>query len=299
MPSPRNATPPRALSPMGIPSLKAPSSTARTRGGAIGVFDSGIGGLTVVREILRILPRESIVYLGDTARVPYGNKSRETVVKFSTENLLFLLHHDVKLVVVACHTASSFALPFLERHFKRPILGVIEPGVETALQVTRTGRVGVIGTQATVGSQAYPRLFARSGSKVRVTQVACPLFVPLVEEGCTGDAITREVARRYLKPLQQARVDTVILGCTHYPLLKPTLAHVLGTRVRLIDSARQVALKTRQTLEQLQWTAPKSGRASPLRKFFVTDEPRHFERLAHRFLGCRPGNVSKADVASL
>lgn len=265
---------------------------------AIGVFDSGIGGLTVVRELIRVLPREPIVYLGDTARVPYGNKSRETVMKFSTENVLFLLHHDVKLVIVACHTASSFGLPFLEKHFRHPMMGVIEPGVETALQVTRSGRVGVIGTNATVGSDAYPHLFARHHARVKVTQAACPLFVPLVEEGCTDDSLALEVARRYLKPLQQARVDTLILGCTHYPLLKKTIARVMGPKVQLIDSARQVALKAKRVLENMDLAAASSSGA-PARRFFVTDEPRHFERLSRRFLGRRPGNVAKADVSKL
>ena len=268
-------------------------------GSAIGVFDSGIGGLTVVRELLRTLPAEPIVYLGDTARVPYGNKSRETVVKFSTENVLFLLHHDVKLIIIACHTASSFALPFLERHFKRPILGVIEPGVETALEVTRNGRIGVIGTNATVGSGAYLHAFAGRHAKARVTQVACPLFVPLVEEGCVDDSLALQVAQRYLKPLKAARVDTVILGCTHYPLLKKTIARVMGPKVQLIDSAQQVALKAKVLLRQMDLPGHSRNGAAPLRRFFVTDEPRHFERLARQFLGRSPGDVSKADVAKL
>jgi glutamate racemase len=281
-----------------------------TPGSAIGVFDSGIGGLTVVRELLRTLPSEPIVYLGDTARVPYGNKSRETVVKFSTENVLFLLHHDVKLIIIACHTASSFALPFLERHFRRPILGVIEPGVETALKVSRSGRIGVIGTNATIGSQAYLHAFARhcagarggaSSSagrhrKVKVTQAACPLFVPLVEEGCVDDKLALQVARRYLKPLKVAGVDTVILGCTHYPLLKATIAKVMGPKVRLIDSARQVALKAKEILnEEGLAVLPRNG-ARSARRFFVTDEPRHFEKLSRQFLGRSPGNVSKVNV---
>ncbi len=260
---------------------------------AIGVFDSGIGGLTVVRELLRILPAEPIVYLGDTARVPYGNKSRETVLKFSTENVLFLLHHDVKLVIIACHTASSFALPFLERHFNHPILGVIEPGVEMALQTTRTGRIGVIGTNATVGSQAYPHAFARRNPRVQVHQVPCPLFVPLVEEGCLADTVTEQVAHRYLKPLKAARVDTLILGCTHYPLLKRTISRIMGPKVCLVDSAHQVALKTRQVLDALRLRHPAVNRAAPARRFFVTDEPRHFETLSLRFLGRRIGDVSK------
>jgi len=270
-----------------------------TPGSSIGVFDSGIGGLTVVRELLRTLPAEPIVYLGDTARVPYGNKSRETVVKFSTENVLFLLHHDVKLIIIACHTASSFALPFLERHFRRPILGVIEPGVETALEVTRSGRIGVIGTNATVGSQAYLHAFARHHGKAKVTQVACPLFVPLVEEGCVDDSLALQVARRYLKPLQKTGVDTVILGCTHYPLLKRTIARVMGPKVQLIDSARQVALKAKVLLRQMDLPSVSRNGATPARRFFVTDEPRHFERLARRFLGRSPGDVSKADVTKL
>lgn len=271
--------------------------------GSIGVFDSGIGGLTVVRELLRALPAEPIVYLGDTARVPYGNKSRETVVKFSTENVLFLLHHDVKLIIIACHTASSFALPFLERHFRRPILGVIEPGVETALKLSRSGRIGVIGTNATIGSGAYPHAFARRHSKPKVTQVACPLFVPLVEEGCVDDRLALQVARRYLQPLKEAGVDTVILGCTHYPLLKATIARVMGPKVELIDSARQVALKAKEILreERLAMAPPRSRRngSAPSRRFFVTDEPRHFARLSRRFLGRSPGDVSKADVSKL
>ena len=274
--------------------------------GSIGVFDSGIGGLTVVRELLRTLPAEPIVYLGDTARVPYGNKSRETVVKFSTENVLFLLHHDVKLIIIACHTASSFALPFLERHFRRPILGVIEPGVETALEVTRNGRIGVIGTNATIGSEAYLHAFKKWGRfkkrphfRLKVTQAACPLFVPLVEEGMVDDSLALQVAQRYLKPMKAAGVDTLILGCTHYPLLKKTIARVMGPKVRLIDSARQVALKTQSILREGKLSAPAGNGPASSKRFFVTDEPRHFEKLAHRFLGRSPVGVSKVDVTKV
>lgn len=266
---------------------------------AIGVFDSGIGGLTVVRELLKILPREPLVYLGDTARVPYGNKSRETVLKFSMENVLFLLHRDVKLVIIACHTASSFALGFLERHFKNPILGVIEPGVEMALRSTGSGRIGVIGTNATINSGAYLHAFARRGAKVKVFQIPCPLFVPLVEEGCLSDPITEQVARRYLAPLKAARVDTLILGCTHYPLLKGVVSKVMGPKVRLVDSARQVALKTKEVLQSLGLEHSDRNGAAPAHRFFVTDEPKHFETLSLRFLGRRVGDVSKVDVAKI
>jgi len=262
-------------------------------GSAIGVFDSGIGGLTVVKELVRVLPHEPIVYLGDTARVPYGNKSRQTVVKFSLENVLFLLRHDVKLIVVACHTSTSFALPFLTRHFSHPILGVIEPGVEAALAATGSGRIGVVGTQATIGSGAYPQAIQRRNLKVKLTQIPCPLFVPLVEEGWLHSPVAVEIARRYLKPLKTARVDTLILGCTHYPLLKGIIGQVMGPKVCLIDSAHQVALKAKQVLAELNLAVSLAHGVHPLRRFFVTDEPRHFESLSMRFLGKRIGNVSR------
>jgi len=265
----------------------------------IGVFDSGLGGLTVVRALARVMPEEDLVYLGDTARVPYGNKSRETVVRFSTENVLFLLRQGVKMIVVACHTASSYALPFLERHFKLPILGVIEPGVETAIRWTQTGRVGVIGTQATVSSGAYLRTFKRMAPKIKVVQVACPLFVPLVEEGwCTGPLVD-QVAERYLKPLKRARIDTLILGCTHYPLLKQTVGRVLGSHVRLVDSAQQVAIKAKELLITQGLARPNGLPTACFNgRFFVTDEPHHFEKMAKRFLGWCPRPILKADVST-
>ncbi|MCM8812194.1 MAG: glutamate racemase [Candidatus Omnitrophica bacterium] len=258
---------------------------------AIGVFDSGLGGLTVVRELFKTLPRERIVYLGDTARVPYGNKSKETVLRFSTENVLFLLHHRVKMVIVACHTASSFGLPFLSRHFKHPVLGVVEPGVETAVKATRSGRIGVIGTNSTIGSGAYLHAIRRLQPSIKVFQAACPLFVPLVEEGLVDDPLTRQAAVRYLKPLKEARVDTLILGCTHYPLLKKVIGQVMGPRVRLVDSAHQVALKARQILLQLGLENGKTAGRS--HRFYVTDEPALFGRLSRRFLGSRVGHVEK------
>lgn len=260
---------------------------------AIGVFDSGIGGLTVVKELVKVLPHEPIVYLGDTARVPYGNKSRQTVVKFSLENVLFLLRHDVKLIIVACHTSTSFALPFLAKHFSHPILGVIEPGVEAASAATRSGRIGVVGTNATIGSGAYPHAVARRSPRVKLTQVACPLFVPIVEEGWLSSPVTMAVARKYLAPLKAAKVDTLILGCTHYPLLKSIIGKVMGPKVRLIDSAHQVALKAKQVLAESDLAVSLANGAHPVRRFFVTDEPRHFETLSVRFLGRRIGNVSR------
>jgi len=260
---------------------------------SVGIFDSGIGGLTVVREVMKLLPRESVVYLGDTARVPYGNKSKRTVQKFSTENTLFLLRHHVKLIIVACHTSSSFALDQLTRDFKQPFLGVTEPGVEAALEATGSGRIGVIGTKATVGSNAYPKAIARRCPKVKVIQQACPLFVPLAEEGWQADPVALEIAQRYLKPLKFARVDTLILGCTHYPLLKGVIAKVMGPKVRLIDSAQQVARRAKAILET-PGTQPSCRGAGPTYRFFVTDEPRHFQTLSRRFLGKQVGRVSRA-----
>jgi len=294
MPLAGSPTPPPALSAGGgaEPKFGRPRGP-KSSGGAIGLFDSGVGGLTVARELLRVLPDERIVYLGDTARVPYGNKSKETVLKFSMENTLFLLRHKVKLIVLACHTSSSFALPFLERRFKHPMLGVVEPGVEAALEVTRSGRVGVIGTNATIGSRAYPRSIRARDPKVKVFQNSCPLFVPLAEEGWLEGPVAEQVARRYLKPLQVARVDTLILGCTHYPLLKSVIAKVMGPKVSLIDSARQVALKTKDLLNRLRLTAPPCNGSSPVHRFFVTDEPRSFGVLSRRFLGKRLGDVTR------
>ena len=207
---------------------------------AIGVFDSGVGGLTVARELFHQLPNEDIVYFGDTARVPYGIKSKETVIKFSIENILFLLKHNVKLICVACNTVSSFALPVIKHHFRVPIVGVISPGVREAVYATQNKRIGVIGTRGTVNSRAYEIEIKQLDPSVKVTAVSCPLFVPFAEEGFLEGDVVLEVARNYLKPLKSAGVDTVILGCTHYPLLKPVIKKAMGNGVCLIDSAKQV-----------------------------------------------------------
>ncbi|MBI2495672.1 MAG: glutamate racemase, partial [Candidatus Omnitrophica bacterium] len=205
----------------------------------IGVFDSGIGGLTVVKALIEELPVESIVYFGDTARVPYGTKSKHTIVKFSLENVEFLLRFGVKCIVIACNTSSSWALPTLRKYFKVPIIGVIRPGALAAVRETRNKRIGVIGTNATIQSRAYETAIQRIDPAVKVFSGSCPLFVPLVEEGWLNGAISRQVARRYLEPLARQRIDTLILGCTHYPLLASTIQQVLGSGVSLVDSAKQ------------------------------------------------------------
>ncbi|MBN2831432.1 MAG: glutamate racemase [Candidatus Omnitrophica bacterium] len=256
----------------------------------IGVFDSGVGGLTVVKELVRLLPAEDIVYFGDTARVPYGIKSKETVIRFSVENTLFLLKHNVKLVCVACNTVSSCALPKIKNSFRVPIVGVISPGAREAVYATKNNRVGVIGTKGTIKSKAYEHEIKKLDPKVKVTAVACPLFVPFVEEGWLNQDVVLTVAKHYLKPLKEAKVDTVILGCTHYPLLKNVIKKVLGENINLIDSAKQVAIEVKKILSDEEiLNSRRCGRS----QFFVSDNPEWFEELAGRFLGKPVKNVRK------
>jgi glutamate racemase len=256
----------------------------------IGVFDSGVGGLTVAKELINQLPCEDIVYFGDTARVPYGIKSKETIIRFSIENILFLLKQDVKLICVACNTASSVALPAIKSHFKVPIVGVITPGAREAVYATQNKRIGVIGTKGTIKSRTYENEIRQLDPKVKVVAVACPLFVPFVEEGWLSGKVVLDVARTYLKPLKVARVDTVILGCTHYPLIKPVIKEVLGKEVTLIDSAKQVAIEVKKILAQ-EGLLNKGRRGK--HKFFVSDNPEWFSGLAERFLGEKVRNVNK------
>lgn len=258
---------------------------------AIGVFDSGVGGLTVVKELIRQLPREDIVYFGDTARVPYGIKSRETVIRFSIENTLFLLKENVKLICVACNTASSFALPVIQGHFKVPIVGVISSGAKEAVYATQNKRIGVIGTRGTIKSKTYEDQIRQLDPQITVTAVACPLFVPFVEEGFLNGNIVEQVARDYLRPFKKNRVDTVILGCTHYPLLKPVIRKVLGRGVTLIDSAKQVAMEVKKILtEDIMLSAGSRGKHT----YYVSDNPDWFSGIASRFLGYAPRDVRTA-----
>ncbi|HVE78079.1 MAG TPA: glutamate racemase [Gemmatimonadaceae bacterium] len=249
----------------------------------VGVFDSGIGGLTVVREMFRQLPHESIIYFGDTARVPYGPKSPDTVRRYSREISRFLLDEGVKAVVVACNTATAHALPVLRAELSVPVVGVVEPGARAAVAATRAGAVGVIGTIGTISSGAYERAIHALAPAARITARACPLFVPLVEEGWVDRPATRLVAEEYLLPLAQAGVDTVVLGCTHYPLLKPLLSDVLGPHVRLIDSAEETAAETARALDAAELRAPPRARA--VHRFVASDAADQFLRLGQRFLG--------------
>ena len=272
---------------------------ARGRRRPLGVFDSGIGGLTVVRHLLRLLPERRIVYFGDTARVPYGAKSDATVRRFGEEAVKFLSHYDVDEIVVACNTVSAVALRPLQREFRSlPITGVIEPGAEAAVRETKNGRIGVIGTRATVGSGAYVHAIhaaaRRAGKRVRVDAVACPLLVPLAEEGMENSRAAREVLRDYLAPLQRRGIDTLILGCTHYPPFRRALQGVVGRRVKLVDSgeatARQLARQAREAARADGRTARGTSRRGGL-ECYVSDIPLQFERIGRRFLGRAMGKV--------
>lgn len=259
----------------------------------IGVFDSGVGGLTVVKELIRQLPGEDIVYFGDTARVPYGIKSKETVIRFSIENILFLLKQEVKFICVACNTASSVALPTLKNHFKVPVMGVIGPGAREAVYATQNKRIGVIGTKATIKSRTYENEIRQLDPKVKVVSIACPLFVPFVEEGWLGGEVVLKVAQEYLKPLKKAGIDTLILGCTHYPLLKPVIKEIMGKQVSLIDSAQQVAIEVKNILTQEGLLIKGSRRGR--HRFYVSDNPEWFSDLAKRFLGESVKNAKKVN----
>jgi len=261
----------------------------------IGIFDSGIGGLTVARQIRRVLPHEDLVYLGDTARVPYGAKSPSTVVRFACENTNFLLQQNVKAVVVACNTCSAWALPMLQKKFELPIFGVILPGVRAALEQTRLQRIGIIGTSATIRSKAYSNALLARCDTAKVWAHACPLLAPLVEEGWTNHRLTRAILREYLSSMLRHRIDTLILGCTHYPLLKKAIRAVVGKKVTLVDSAESCAQYVRERLEYLQLL--NSKRTAGVIQPFVTDETDRFAELAGRFLGEPTEPAWKVDLA--
>ncbi|MBI2434130.1 MAG: glutamate racemase [Candidatus Hydrogenedentes bacterium] len=280
--------------PQDVDAFGAPPNVCRAqREGAIGIFDSGVGGLTVFQAVAARLPDEPIVYLGDTARVPYGTKSPETVVRYAQSCAGILLARGVKLLVVACNTASAFALDALRASVEVPVIGVVEPGARAALGRTRNRRIGVIGTSGTVSSGAYLRAIRALSPDSEVFAQACPLFVPLAEEGWTEGEVPRAVAREYLRPLLNNAIDTLILGCTHYPLLARTIGAVSGPGVTLVDSAAETAQAVAATLEDLGLRAQSTGPAR--REFLVTDAPEVFTRVAKRFLDAELHNVEWVD----
>jgi glutamate racemase len=263
----------------------------------IGIFDSGVGGLTVVHEVFKRLPGEQIVYFGDTARVPYGTKSPKVVQHFAMQDVRFLLQKDVKMIVVACHTVSSVAMDALLEQFQFPILGVVVPGVRAALEATRNRRIGVIGTKATAVSKSYETHFMKLDPRVRVFSQACPLFVPLAEEGWLMGEITKLIAEKYLNPLKAHRIDTLILGCTHYPLLKSVIQEVLGDGVTLIDSAEETARAVEEKLVREKIENP--GHEKAEHRFFVSDIPHQFRDIGERFLGQKFNHVQQIDLESM
>ena len=254
------------------------------REGAIGIFDSGVGGLTVLHALLEALPGEHLIYLGDTARYPYGARSAETVTRYSLENVQFLADRGIKMLVVACNTASALALEALEARYDFPIIGVITPGARGAVERTSNGRIGVIGTEATIASGAYTTALRVLRPGLELYTRACPLFVPLAEEGWLDGPIPRGVVETYLASLQKSGIDTLVLGCTHYPLLKPLIAAVMGEQVALIDSAEETARAVAAVLGDGD-LGRTGGTGST--SFFVTDVPDRFVRIGKRFLGSR------------
>lgn len=251
----------------------------------IGVFDSGVGGLTVVREIMRQIPNEKIIYFGDTARVPYGSKSRDTVTRFSEQIVRFLRTFQVKTIVVACNTASAYAMERLEQDTDIPMIGVVKPGAKMAAEMTRNGKVGVIATEATIGSGIYTEYIQDLNKNVTVYGKACPLFVPLVEEGLWEDPVTDEIARRYLTELIDIDIDTLILGCTHYPLIRSTLRKIMGESVTLVNPAYETARELKEMLGKLDLLCTEPpGLGSNRYQFYVSDKAEKFVRFANSII---------------
>lgn len=251
----------------------------------IGVFDSGVGGLTVVREIMRQIPNERIIYFGDTARVPYGNKSKDTVTRYSRQIVRFLQSYQIKTIVVACNTASAYALDDIEKETDIPMIGVVKPGARTAAEVTKNSRIGVIGTEATIGSKLYNQYIKQLNPDVQIYGKACPLFVPLVEEGLWQDPVTDEIATRYLAELIDIGIDTLILGCTHYPLIRSTLGRIMGEAVTLVNPAYETARELKEMLqsrELLNDKRPELGENQY--QFYVSDMADKFKDFANSII---------------
>ena len=249
----------------------------------IGIFDSGVGGLTVFKEVISLLPGEDIIYLGDTAKVPYGTRSPQTVIKYSQEITGFLLRQGIKLLVVACNTSSAVSLPSLQQHNEIPVIGVIEPGARRASAMTQNKRVGVIGTEGTVKSRAYERAIQEIDQGITVVTRACPLFVPLAEEGWVGNQVARLTAQSYLRPLCEEAIDTLVLGCTHYPLLEGVIKEITGDGVYLVNSAKETAKEVKRALEEAGLLTHKQKNGSYI--FYVTDNVERFIHVGERFLG--------------
>lgn len=263
----------------------------------VGVFDSGVGGLTVAREIMRQLPNEKIVYFGDTARVPYGSKSKNTIIKYSKQIIRFLRTKGVKAIVVACNTASAMALEEIQPETDIPIIGVIKPGAKTAVEKTKNKRIGIIGTEATIRSDIYKDIICEKDSSVTVVGKPCPLFVPLVEEGWIKDPVTREVAKRYLDYFRQENIDTLVLGCTHYPLLRNTIGEVMGGSVTLVNPAYETAVSLRALLQEKNLAAGNEHRyEGNMYEFYVSDTADKFKQFANSILPFHIEDIGQINI---
>jgi glutamate racemase len=260
----------------------------------IGIFDSGVGGLTVVAEVLKILPDENIVYFGDVGRSPYGGRSKETIIDFTRQDVNFLMEHHVKFIIAACNTASAVALETVRKEHDIDFMGVIEPGAKAAVKSTENKRVGIIGTRATIGSNSYAKAIQKRDDKIKVFSLACPLLVPLAEEGYIDKEATRLITADYLKPLIDVDIDTLVLGCTHYPLLKGIIGETMGDKVQLIDSADATAHELAEILSKKELS--RSGNKKAVHKFYVSDVPDKFTKVAELFLGRSIDNITRVDI---
>lgn len=258
---------------------------------SIGIFDSGLGGLTILKQVRRLMPRENLIYFGDTAHVPYGSKSKETVTEYSLNIAKFLESKNVKLILVACNTASALALPTIRRHIKVPVLGVISPGAKCAVKASKNKNIVVLGTEALVKSKEYPKNIKKLDRKITVSQYACPLFVPVIEEGIVEDKITELIISKYLAPLKKLNADTVILGCTHYPVIKKHISRVLGSGVILVDSAEEIAKEAKELLTE-RLLLRRKGKGSV--QIYASDSPERFSKLAVNIIGGKKPKVKES-----
>lgn len=260
----------------------------------IGVFDSGVGGLTVVKEIMKILPDEDIIYFGDTARVPYGNKSPQTVTKFSFQDTRFLISKNVKAIVIACNTASAMSLENVQKNFELPIVGVIRSGAIAAVNETKSGRIGLIGTEGTICSRAYEKEIKKLYPSGYIFGVPCPLFVPLVEEGWADSEIAYMVATEYLAGFKAKNIDTLIMGCTHYPLLKKVVGSIMGDDVKLINPAKETSIEIKEILNEMDMC--NIANRNPVYQYYVSDNPEKFSSIGNNFLNREILNIQKIDI---
>jgi glutamate racemase len=260
----------------------------------IGIFDSGLGGLTVLKEIHQLLPNEKLIYLGDTARVPYGTKSQDTICRYSVQNSLYLLKHQVKAIVIACNTASSYSLDWLSSLFQIPVIGVIIPGAKAAINQTKNKKIGIFGTKGTIHSKSYDQALKKLDEKVAISSVACPLLVPLVEEGWIESKITEDIINHYWKELAKEGVDTLILGCTHYPMLKTTISKVVGDKVWLVDSAIETAKAVKEVLKKNSLLNLSSREGAIEIK--VTDDPDSFGKLSQKIISFQTNQIEKINL---